>query len=69
MIGKFAESQRSHQVLAPRLAGNGAAGTRFAREARAAAAALRDNVIAIHRVDQWHGLPFLVRPYVAGESL
>ena len=57
------------KVLAPRLAGNGAARKRFEREARAAAAVLHDNVIAIHRVDQWHGLPFLVMPYVAGESL
>ena len=57
------------KVLAPRLAGNGAARKRFEREARAAAAVLHDNVISIHRVDQWHGLPFLVMPYVAGESL
>ena len=57
------------KVLAPRLASNGAARKRFEREARAAAAVIHDNVIAIHRVDQWHGLPFLVMPYVAGESL
>lgn len=57
------------KVLAPRLATNGTARKRFAREARAAAAVLHDNVIAIHRVDEWHGLPFLVMPYVGGASL
>jgi serine/threonine protein kinase len=57
------------KVLAPRLATNGTARMRFAREARAAAAVLHENVIAIHRVDEWHGLPFLVMPYVAGVSL
>src|SRR5499427_5608706 len=36
------------KVLAPALAGNGAARQRFVREARAAAAVTHDNVIAIH---------------------
>ena len=57
------------KVLAPRLATSGAARKRFAREAKAAAAVRHDNVIAVHRVDEWHGLPFLVMPYVAGVSL
>jgi serine/threonine protein kinase len=57
------------KVLAPRLATNGTARKRFAREARAAAAVLHENVIAIHRVDEWHGLPFLVMPYIGGDSL
>lgn len=57
------------KILAPRLATNGAARKRFAREAQAAAAVRHDNVIAVHRVDEWHGLPFLVMPYVAGISL
>ncbi|TWU04064.1 protein kinase domain-containing protein [Neorhodopirellula pilleata] len=57
------------KVLAPRLATNGNARKRFAREAQAAAAVRHDNVIAIHRVDDWHGLPFLVMPYVGGISL
>lgn len=57
------------KVLAPRLATNGTARKRFSREARAAAAVLHENVIAIHRVDEWHGLPFLVMPYVGGASL
>ena len=57
------------KILAPRLATNGSARKRFAREAQAAAAVRHDNVIAIHRVDEWHGLPFLVMPYAGGMSL
>ena len=57
------------KILAPRLATNGSARKRFAREAQAAAAVRHDNVIAIHRVDEWHGLPFLTMPYVGGVSL
>ncbi len=57
------------KVLAPRLAANGAVRQRFAREAQAAAAVLHDNVVAIHRVDEFHGLPFLVMPYIADTSL
>jgi serine/threonine protein kinase len=57
------------KVLAPHLASSGAARQRFSREAQAAAAVLHENVIAIHRVDETNGLPFLVMPYVAGPSL
>lgn len=57
------------KVLAPHLATSGAARKRFAREAQAAAAVTHDNVIAIHGVDQWNDLPYLVMPYVRGESL
>jgi serine/threonine-protein kinase len=57
------------KVLAPQLATNAAARTRFAREARAAAAVVHNHVVAIHAVDSWNGLPYLVMPYVAGRSL
>jgi serine/threonine protein kinase len=57
------------KVLAPHLAGNGAARQRFSREAQAAAAVLHENVIAIHRVDESQGLPFLVMPFIGGISL
>ena len=57
------------KVLAPRLATNATARRRFAREAQAAAAVLHENVVAIHRVAEAHGLPFLVMPYFVGESL
>jgi serine/threonine-protein kinase len=57
------------KVLAPHLATSGAARSRFAREARAAAAVLHENVVAIHRVAEANGLPYLVMPYVPGDSL
>ena len=57
------------KVLAPHLATSGAARTRFAREARAAAAVLHENVVSIHRVSEANGLPCLVMPYIAGDSL
>ena len=38
-------------------------------EARAAAAVVHENVISIFGVDQWNGMPYLVMPYVKGESL
>jgi serine/threonine protein kinase len=39
------------KVLAPHLAGNGAARQRFSREARAAAAVVHEHVVAIHNVE------------------
>ncbi|MEZ6134468.1 MAG: protein kinase [Pirellulaceae bacterium] len=57
------------KVMAPHLAASGSARQRFAREARAAAAVLHPNVIAIHGVSNEQALPYLVMPYVAGESL
>jgi serine/threonine protein kinase len=57
------------KVLAPHLATSGAARTRFAREACAAAAVLHENVVAIHRVAEDKGLPYLVMPYMPGDSL
>jgi serine/threonine-protein kinase len=57
------------KVLAPELGSSAAARSRFAREARAAAAVVHEHVVAIHAVDSWKGLPYLVMPYVAGVSL
>jgi len=57
------------KVLAPHLATSAAARQRFAREARAAAAVVHDHVVAIHAVDTAGPLPYLVMPYVAGQSL
>ena len=57
------------KVLAPQLATSAAARGRFAREARAAAAVVHENVVAIHAVDSWKNLPYLVMPYIAGQSL
>lgn len=60
------------KVLAPHLATSGAARKRFAREAKAAAAVLHPNVIAIHGVSDGvdhDTLPYLVMPYLRGASL
>ena len=42
---------------------------RFVREAQATAAVVHDNVIGIHGVGTFKGWPYLVMPYVKGESL
>ncbi len=57
------------KVMNPTLAACGTARHRFAREAKAAAAVLHPNVIAIHGVSTDRELPFLVMPYIAGMSL
>ncbi len=57
------------KVLAPHWASSGAARRRFAREGQAAAAVVHQHVLAIHTVNATHRLPYLVMPFVAGESL
>ena len=57
------------KVLSPHLATSGAARQRFAREAQASAAIVHENVIDIHGVSEANDLPFIVMPYVVGESL
>jgi len=57
------------KVLAAQLALMGSARSRFAREAQAAAAVMHDNVVAIHSVAEDCNPPYLVMPYIRGESL
>lgn len=57
------------KILAPYLAGIGAARQRFGREAKAAAAIVHEHVVAIHNVESNHECPYLVMQYVSGESL
>ena len=57
------------KVMAPHLASSGSARKRFAREAKAAAAVIHPNVIAIHGVSIEGELPYLVMPFVGGSSL
>jgi serine/threonine protein kinase len=57
------------KVMAPFLASSANARRRFTREAQAAAAVSHDHVVAVHRVSEASGLPFLVMQYIAGESL
>lgn len=57
------------KMLLPHLAASGAARQRFAREGQAVAAVVDDHVMAIHCVDQWQGIPYLVMTYARGASL
>ncbi|RCS44624.1 serine/threonine protein kinase [Bremerella cremea] len=57
------------KVLSPHLASTAAARKRFEREAKAAAAVIHPNVIAIHAVSVDSPLPYLVMPYVRGATL
>lgn len=57
------------KMILPRLAKNGTAKQRFAREARAAAAVLHPNVIGIHGIDESKGIPWFVMPLITGPSL
>src|SRR5438552_4003599 len=47
----------------------GAGGAPFAVEARAAAAVSNEHVVPIYSVDEFRGLPYLVMPLIASESL
>ncbi len=57
------------KVLSPQLATSQTAHRRFLREARAAAGINHVNVVTIHAVDEWAGMPYLVMEYVAGRTL
>ena len=57
------------KVLSPALAHGATARRRFAREARAAAAVAHEHIVAIHAVDEFRGLPYLVMQYIPGRSL
>ncbi|MEM8736411.1 MAG: serine/threonine-protein kinase, partial [Planctomycetota bacterium] len=57
------------KILSPHLASSKSARKRFAREARAAAAVIHDNVIPIYGVAEWNDLPYLVMPYLPDPSL
>ena len=57
------------KVLTPALSHGATARRRFAREARAIAAVGHEHIVAIHAVDEFRGLPYLVMQYVPGRSL
>jgi hypothetical protein len=57
------------KVLAPRFWKDAQARERFAREARAAASIVHENVIEIYGVAQVDGIPFFSMPYLRGDTL
>lgn len=57
------------KLLLPHLAASGAARMRFAREGRAAAAVIDDNVLPIFSVAEWQGVPYLVTQLSRGTNL
>ncbi len=57
------------KLLAPMYLASGAAKQRFVREARSAAAVIHENVVGIHSIAEWQGMPYLVMTFVRGGSL
>lgn len=57
------------KMILPRLSKHGVAKQRFMREAKAAAAVLHPNVIAIHDISEVDGVPWFVMPLVVGPTL
>lgn len=57
------------KMILPRLAHNGTAKQRFAREARAAAAVIHPNVVSIHDISESRNVPWFVMPLIVGPSL
>lgn len=57
------------KVLSPTLAFQGSARQRFAKEARAAAAVVHEDVVPIYDVQTEREIPFLVMRFIPGQSL
>ena len=57
------------KLMSPLYLGSGAAKQRFVREARSAAAVIHENVVGIHSISEWQGIPYLVMTFIRGESL
>jgi tRNA A-37 threonylcarbamoyl transferase component Bud32 len=57
------------KAMRPALAARDSARQRFLREARALAALRHENVVPIYEADEDRGIPFLVMPLLAGETL
>jgi hypothetical protein len=56
-------------MMKPALAASHAAQQRFLREARAAAAVTDDHIVPIYHVGAYEGIPYLVMPFLAGETV
>jgi serine/threonine protein kinase len=57
------------KVMLPEVAADPKANARFRREAEAQAAVEHDHIIAIHRVDEANGVPFIAMPLLRGQTL
>lgn len=57
------------KMLLPHLAASGPMRRRFAREGKAAAAVIDDNVLPIYGVAEWQEVPYLVTQYSRGVTL
>ncbi len=57
------------KMLAPMLIPSAVFKQRFLREAQSAAAVVHDNVVGIHAISEWQGIPYLVMTFVRGQSL
>ena len=72
VLKAFDDSLQRHvaiKLLPPNAATNQESRFRFLREARAAASIDHENVVTIHAVDEFNGIPYLIMQYVNGESL
>lgn len=70
----LAEDSRLHRqvalkLMAPSRAADTRARERFLREAQAAAAVAHEHIVAIFEVGEENGVPYLVMPFLMGESL
>jgi serine/threonine protein kinase len=63
------QRQVALKVMQPELAAHPVARQRFLREARAAAALENDHVVTIYQVAEDKGMPYMVMPYLQGETL
>jgi hypothetical protein len=57
------------KMLKPAFTASGAARQRFLREAQAAAGMTNEHVVPIYHVGEDRGVPYLVMPFLAGETL
>jgi serine/threonine protein kinase len=57
------------KAMLPRIAADPLAKGRFVREAKAAAAVEHDHVVPIHHIAEAGGVPYIVMPFLKGESL
>ena len=63
------EREIALKAMLPNLAAHATSRLRFVREAKAAAALQHDRIVAVYRVGEDRGVPFLAMPFLRGQSL